>query len=136
MGERGIPVQFTSNVNVKKEDRGMFVFDGNLMEQYEKKRAKEMEESEKTEPQRISVLNKDGSIKSREEIYKIGVERQWKLVLEWLDKRLGNKVLAWSGPPLFEEVVERLGTVGIKQHSFSNGIYIFKLVIDGEKNSS
>lgn len=82
------------------------------------------------EKERLSLFNKDGSIKNQEEITKIGIERQWKLVAKWLDEKFGYSDLLWVGGHLFQENIDRLEAMHFKcvenQLSHMTGHYKFK----------
>ena len=96
---------------------------------------REIVEKARQEQERLSLFNKDGSAKSHEEIYKIGVEKQWVLVSAWFDKIFGIDELTWLGNPLFKENIARLSDMGFKllDHSpmASNiGRYRFKYEVD------
>ncbi len=86
----------------------------------------------KEEIERLSLFNKSGHSKSHDEIYRIGLEKQWELVAEWLDRKFGVGQLEWSGIILFDETIKRLDDMNFKLiHSSINqhgtmGLYTFK----------
>lgn len=78
------------------------------------------------EHQKYDVFNTDGAPKSREDLAKVVIERQWHQIQQWLERDLGVRPLEWSlryheRTKLHQENLDRLANMGVFVTKFEEG---------------